>query len=69
MIKLYTTHCPRCEVLYKKLEQNNVEFEVCEDQDEMIKLGFKSSPILEVDGKFMNFKQAVDWINNGGIEN
>ena len=62
MPKLYTTHCPQCEVLCKKLALAGIQFEVCEDMDVVIQLCFKSAPILEADGKFMNFKQAIDWI-------
>ena len=62
MPKLYTTHCPKCEVLYKKLEAAGLQFSVCDDVDQIIALGFQSAPILEIDGQYMNFKQAVDWI-------
>lgn len=62
MLKLYTTHCPKCNVLYKKLESSGIEFETCEDMEELVNKGFKTAPILEVDGRFMEFKQAVDWL-------
>lgn len=61
-ITLYTTHCPKCEVLYKKLETAGLQFDVCEDVEELMNLGFKTVPILKVDDKFLDFKQAVDWI-------
>lgn len=62
MPKLYTTHCPQCEVLYKKLNLADIQVEIIEDISELVSKGFKSAPVLEVDGNFMNFKQAVDWI-------
>ena len=62
MPKLYTTHCPRCEVLYKKLNLADIQVEIIEDITELVSRGFKSAPVLEVDGTFMDFKQAVDWI-------
>lgn len=62
MPKLYTTHCPRCEVLCKKLEAAGVQFSICDDVEQIINLGFQSAPVLEIDGQFMDFKQAVDWI-------
>ena len=63
MPKLYTTHCPKCEVLYKKLNLADIKFEIIEDMTAIIEQGFKSAPILEVDGNFLDFKKAVDWIN------
>lgn len=65
-VKLYTTNCPRCKVLEKKLEQKGINFEKVEDFDlqEMIDKGFKTAPILYVDGEYMIFTDAVKWINN-----
>jgi len=63
-IKLYTTHCPKCRVIEKKLAQKNIEYTEITDQEEMVKLGFKSAPILEVDGKAYNFGDANRWIMN-----
>ena len=60
---LYSTHCPRCNVLEKKLQQKNISYEEINDVEIMEKKGYLSVPVLEVDDKSMNFKQAVDWIN------
>ena len=71
-IILYTTHCPKCRVLDAKLHLSDIEFETCEDVDKMQSLGITSAPVLGVDDKLLSFKEAVDWINNGGgkaIEN
>ena len=62
-ITLYTTHCPRCVVLESKLKQKNIKYNSCEDIDAMTEKGFMQAPILEVDGKVMDFKTANDWIN------
>lgn len=64
-VKLYTTHCPRCNVLEKKLNQKNINFEVITDFDinEMIEKGFSVAPILSVDNELMDFSQANTWIN------
>lgn len=35
MIKLYSTHCPKCKVLTIKLTQKNINFEVIDDIDTM----------------------------------
>ena len=63
-IKLYSTHCPKCIVLEKKLNQKNISFEEINDIDVMAEKGFMQAPMLEVDGEVMDFKQANDWINN-----
>ena len=66
MVVLYTTNCPRCIVLEKKLKQKGIEFEARTNFDvkEMIKKGFASAPLLEVHGEIMAFNEANQWINN-----
>lgn len=63
-VKLYSTHCPKCIVLEKKLNQKNISFEEINDIDVMTAKGFMQAPMLEVDGEVMDFKQANDWVNN-----
>ena len=63
-IILYTTHCPKCLVLEKKLASKNIEFEEITDNELMLKKGFTMVPVLEVDGKIMDFKEANTWIND-----
>lgn len=60
---LYSTHCPKCEVLKKKLNSNGIDFEEVNDIRIMVEMGFMTAPILEVDGKIMNFSEANKWIN------
>lgn len=62
-IILYSTHCPKCLVLEEKLEDKNIDYELVTNVDEMLKKGFQSAPMLEVDGKIMNFSEANRWIN------
>lgn len=63
-IVLYTTGCPKCGVLHKKLENSGIDFEISNDVDLMTEKGFQSAPILEVDGEYLTFKEAIDWINS-----
>lgn len=63
-IILYSTHCPKCNVLEKKLKERNITYEEVNDIEIMKERGYLSVPILEVDGKSMDFKTANDWINN-----
>ena len=62
-VVLYSTHCPRCNVLEKKLRQKEVDYDEVNDTSIMEQKGYLSVPVLEVDGKSMDFKEAVDWIN------
>ena len=61
---LYSTGCPRCKVLVTKLDSKGISYRVVDDVDEMIKLGITTVPCLGVDGKIMNFKESVDYINS-----
>jgi glutaredoxin len=61
-IVLYSTGCPKCKILEKKLGEKNMVYEKVTDTDVMIKRGFQSVPMLEVDGNTMEFGDAVRWI-------
>lgn len=66
MIILYSTHCPKCTVLQKKLDKANIHYEICDDVDIIVKKGFTNMPVLEIENETLSFKQAVDWINERG---
>lgn len=66
MIILYTIDCPKCKILEKKLEQAGVEYEVCRDKGLMEQKGFDFMPVLEVNGRIMNFSEAISWTNERG---
>lgn len=63
-IVLYSTGCPRCNVLETKLKNKGILFEEVNDEDIMINKGFDSVPILEVDGNYMDFGKANEFINS-----
>lgn len=71
-ITIYTTHCPRCEVLKKKLEQKGITwYNEIDSMEIMNNLGIKSVPMMSInDGELMNFEEAIKWINSveGSIE-
>lgn len=46
--------------------KEGIDFSLSNDIDKLIEKGYQSAPILEVDGDFMEYKQAVDWIKNRG---
>lgn len=62
MITLYTTHCPKCTMLEKQLNDKQISFGLCEDINVMASKGFREAPILEVGGKALNFKDAIKWV-------
>lgn len=70
MIKLYSTHCPKCVVVETKLNQLQIPFELITDTDIVIETGnahgIDSAPILEVDGNFYNFSQAINYLKTVG---
>ena len=63
MIILYSTHCPKCKILTKKLTEKNIEYIEFTDVDKMIKMGFSIMTMLDVDGQIMDFATANKWIN------
>lgn len=62
-IILYSTNCPKCNVLEKKLQSKNIDFEICNDVDLMLSKGIQQAPYLEVDNELMDFSKAVKWVN------
>lgn len=62
-IILYTTDCPKCRMLKKKLDMNGVTYTTNTDVDEMLSLGLVEAPALKVDDELMNFKASWDWID------
>lgn len=62
MITLYSTNCPKCNVLKQKLQSLSIDFEISNNIDELIELGFMEAPILKVNDEYLNFSKAVNWI-------
>ena len=62
MITLYSTNCPKCNVLKQKLQSLNIDFEISNNIDELIELGFMEAPILKANDQYLNFSKAVNWI-------
>lgn len=59
---LYTLNCPICKVVKQKLDDANIEYEVCTDTDKMASLGIDTLPVLSVDGKLLHAKQIYEYI-------
>lgn len=63
MIKLYTNHCRKCEILTTKLNEKNITFETIDDEEWLRANGYDFMPILEVDGQKLEYIDAVNYIN------
>ncbi len=63
---LYSTGCPKCQVLAKKLEKSALSYEVCSDVEKIKSLGFREVPVLAIYGESINYltyKDAVKYVN------
>lgn len=63
MIELFSTGCPKCNILEKKLTQKNIPFTKNNNIKELIQKGFTSAPILKVEGEYLEFADAIKYIN------
>ena len=62
-IILYSTGCPKCSILKKKLEEKKIPYDTVTDIEEMISLGINEVPVLSVNGDLLPFAEAVKWVN------
>jgi len=60
---LYSNNCPRCNVLKAKLDDAGIQYETCNNIEIMIEKGFLSAPMLEVNGEYLKFTEAINWLN------
>lgn len=63
-VVLYTTHCPRCNVIEQKLKAKTIEYEEITDVNLIEEKGFKQVPVLVVDDEIMDFVTANKWVND-----
>lgn len=61
---LYTTHCPKCTILEKKLNAKNLTYDICENVEVMKALGIQFTPMLAIEDRLLSFSEAVQYINN-----
>lgn len=60
----YTTSCPKCAILKKKLDAAHIPYTENRDVDEMQALGMTEAPALSVGGELMSFGDSVRWVND-----
>lgn len=61
-VVLYSNHCVQCKVLEDLLKKHNIKYSIVDDVNTMLNLGLTHMPVLEIDGKFMQFKDAYNYI-------
>lgn len=59
---LYSNNCPKCKILKEKLDNLNIEYDVCDNLDLMIEKGFMSIPMLEIDNKTYTYLEAINYL-------
>lgn len=60
---LYTTNsCPLCKVAKAKLSSAGIIFESCTDEKIMEEKGIINVPVLEKDGKKLNFNEIIKMV-------
>lgn len=67
-IRLYSTHCPKCRVVEKKLEQAQIQYDLIDAKEnpevieELTALGVQQMPVLIIDDKILGFSEIIKWI-------
>ena len=59
-ITLYSTGCPKCQILEKRLKKNNLDFIISNDVDILIEKGFQSAPVMAVGKLFYDYTSAMN---------
>lgn len=61
---LYSTGCPKCNVLKAKLDNAGIEYTVSDDVQFLLDSGIYEVPVLSVAGELLRFRDAVNYANN-----
>lgn len=62
MVTLYSTGCPACKVLKKKLEAKGIPYNENNSIEEMAELGITRVPVLLAEGMLLEMTEANRWI-------
>ena len=64
---VYSTGCPKCKILVKKLLQKEIPFELVDDEETVMKIAstncIQSVPFVEYKGNIYLFEEIVKLIN------
>lgn len=64
MVTLFSTNCPKCRVLEQKLNQKDIDFTIDNNINEIVEKGFMSAPVLKINENYLEFGDAIKWVNN-----
>ena len=59
MVILYSTGCPKCNLLEKRLTANNIDYKISDDVEILIEKGFQSAPVLQINDQFIEYGEAM----------
>ena len=59
MITLYSTGCPKCNILERRLTNDKINFTISDDIDKLIEMGFQNAPILQINDQFIEYGEAM----------
>ena len=63
-VTIYTLPtCGKCNVLKAKMNAKGIEFNEVQDTEQMSNMGISEVPVLDVDGKMMDFSEARKWVD------
>lgn len=63
-VLVYTKEgCPRCNLLKKRLMDNNILFNICDDEQVIVDKGYDLLPVMVVDGKEYDYAHAMQWLS------
>lgn len=65
-IILYSTGCPKCKILETKLQNKGIYYTKNTSLNEMARLGFTNVPMLKINDSYLEFGEAVKWVNRQG---
>lgn len=69
LVILYSTGCPRCNVLKQRLDSRKIQYTIFDDVDAMLEKGISNVPMLEVEDKLMTYPEALKWLSEGDTMN
>lgn len=60
---VYSTDCPLCKKLLKRLDESNIQYEICTDEQVMENKGINQVPTLETDaGELLSYNKADKYL-------
>lgn len=64
---LYSNHCVKCNILKELLDKSGVRYTIEDNIDKLKNLGFTHMPMLGVNGKCLNYKDAHNYLSGGSV--